>query len=164
MRAVGPELRVFNLPAYVLDIDLDPLRRIVDVTQQVHWTNPGSAPTSELVFQVIPNNRPSKQTIEAATRTLDSLRIDPRTALDERGGRFCLHRITRGSTALKACFSNQDDTHLHVALDQPVNPGESVSVELVFRISIPPVNGPAGGVSLCDKSAELVSGTGSGST
>ena len=122
-----PELRIFNLPAYVLNIDLDPQRRIVDVTQQVHWTNPGSVPTSELVFQVIPNNRPSTQTIEAATLTLESLRIDPRTALDERSKRFCLHQIARGSTALKACFSNQNDTHLHVALDQPVNPFPSNS-------------------------------------
>lgn len=135
---------VRELPSYEMQIDLDPDRRVVRVTQQVLWKNQGTQPVGELVFQVIPNNRPSEDTIKLAGRTLESLRIDPRTALDERGGRFCLHQARRGDVPLKACFSSRDDTHLHLTLDQPVNPGESVSVELVFTISIPPVMGRMG--------------------
>ncbi|MEO2036376.1 MAG: M1 family aminopeptidase [Planctomycetaceae bacterium] len=139
-----PTVHLHELPAYVLDIDLDPDRRIVHVTQHVHWTNPGTAPTSELVFQVIPNNRPSKQVIETGSRTLESLRIDPRTALDERGRRFTLRHVSRGAVPLASCFSARDDTHLHVTLNEPVHPGESVSVELVYSVSIPQVMGRLG--------------------
>jgi len=133
-----------TLPTYLLDIDLDIHRRTVHVHQQVQWTNTGTAPMSKLVFQVIPNNRPSKQTIELGSRTLESLRIDPNDALDARGRRFHLKSVSRGSRKLKACFSRSDDTHLHVQLQQPVDPGESVVIDLKYWLSIPPVMGRFG--------------------
>jgi hypothetical protein len=136
--------RQIELPAYLLDIDLDPYRRVVRVRQQVQWTNPGTAPTSELVFQVIPNNKPSQETIALGSRTVESLRIDPRTALDERGRRFKLHSIKRGDRNLDACFSAREDTHMHVQLDQPVQPGETVAVDMTYSVSIPPVMGRMG--------------------
>ena len=133
-----------SLPTYYFDIDLDPDRRIVRVRQSVRWTNPGRTPTGELVFQVVPNNRPTDDMIETCRRTLESLRIDPRIALDTQGGRFRLRRADCRGESLTARFSRRDDTHLHVTLPEPVAPGESVSVDLEYSVSIPPVMGRLG--------------------
>ncbi len=141
---VDSDSRIVELPSYALDIDLDPQRRLVRVRQQVRWTNPGTQPVRELIFQVIPNNRPSPETIALGERILESLRVDPNTALDRRGRRFHLIGVRRGDRRLTAAFDAQEDTHLHVRLHDPLPPGAAIEVQMEYRISIPPVMGRLG--------------------
>ncbi|MHC4878987.1 MAG: M1 family metallopeptidase [Planctomycetota bacterium] len=133
-----------TLPAYALGVDLDPAARRVTVEQVVRWTNPGPHPTNHLVFQVVPNHRPDAKTIEIGKRTLESLRVDPRTALDEEGGRFHLEAATSGQRTLQWSFDQKHDTHLTVMLPRVVQPGESVSVQLNFWLELPQVQGRLG--------------------
>ena len=161
------------LPRYSLGIDLQISRGLVHVDQRVWWTNPGTAPTDELVFQVVANHRPSQEELTIGARTVESLRLDPRDSIDERGRRFRLSSATLASARrhadrvepaaatasdsqrtvsgasssdepLTCTFDADHDTHLHVQLPQPVAPGESVEVRLQYRIELPQVMGRLG--------------------
>ena len=142
--ASGPGGPPLFLPHYVMDIDLDTDRGKVHVEETVRWTNPGPVPTQSLVFHVIPNNRPSEKTLKVADRTVESLRLDPRTSIDRQGGRFHLQSVRQGNVELKAHFDPDADTHLHVQLPEQVLPGESVEVSLLFEIDLPPKQGRLG--------------------
>lgn len=136
--------RLARLPAYAMDIRLDTTRHRVAVTQTVRWQNPGNLPTQELVFQVTANNRPSDETLKVARRTVESLRLNPRFCIDEKGRRFHLVKVTQGKTALTARFDERHDTHLSVLLANPVLPGDTVKVELEYWIDLPQVMGRLG--------------------
>ncbi len=139
-----PPATDLSLPGYSLGVDLDPEARRVTVEQVVRWTNPGPAATDRLVFQVVPNNRPSQKMLEIGKRTLESLRVDPRTALDEEGGRFHLQSATHDGSRLTWSFDEQYDTHMTVQLADTVQPGESVTVKLDYWLDLPQIQGRLG--------------------
>ena len=139
-----PSVQNLNLPHYALDIELHPQQRRVDVVQQVVWTNPGSEPTDELVFQVVANNKLSKEMIAAGERTVESMRLEPRHSVDRQGRRFHLTSATSGAQDVAWRFDQEHDTHLHVTLHRPVDPGDSVQVALRYWIDIPPIMGRMG--------------------
>ncbi|MEZ6122747.1 MAG: M1 family aminopeptidase [Planctomycetaceae bacterium] len=136
--------RLQQLPEYSLDIDLHPDQRRVSVQQIVRWTNAGGAATQELVFQVTANSRLSKEMISVGERTVESLRLDPRTCIDYQGGRFHLESVSHQDQSLSWEFDASQDTHLHIHLPQPVAPGESVEIRMEFWIDIPPIMGRLG--------------------
>lgn len=133
-----------HLPQYRLQIDLNPTQRRVHVVQHVTWTNRGRVPVNELVFQVVANNKLSPEMVSTGERTVESLRLEPRNSIDYEGRRFHLQSATRGDTQLQSSFDPQHDTHFHVQLNAPVDPGDSVTVELRYWIDIPPVMGRLG--------------------
>ena len=130
---VAPSARSMNLPRYALDIELHPQQRRVIVVQDVVWTNSGSEATEELVFQVVANNKLSKEMIAAGERTVESLRLDPRHSVDRQGRRFHLTSATSDGQDLPWRFDQEHDTHLHLTLNRPVVPGNSVPVSLRYR-------------------------------
>ncbi|MEZ6128042.1 MAG: M1 family aminopeptidase [Planctomycetaceae bacterium] len=132
------------LPEYVLHVELFPEQRRVDVQQQVCWTNPGTAATSELVFQVTANNRLSPEMISLGERTVESLRLEPENSIDYQGRRFHLLQATSSGQPVACSFDTHDDTHLHITLPRPVQPGEAVSINLLYRIDIPQIMGRLG--------------------
>ena len=133
-----------NLPRYTLDIELYPEQRRVNVVQEVVWTNSGTEPTDELVFQVVANNKLSKEMIAVGERTVESMRLEPRHSIDKQGRRFHLTSATSGNQDVSWRFGQQHDTHLHLMLNQPVAPGDSVQVALRYWIDIPPIMGRLG--------------------
>ncbi len=141
---VAPSARSMNLPRYALDIELHPQQRRVIVVQDVVWTNSGSEATEELVFQVVANNKLSKEMIAAGERTVESLRLDPRHSVDRQGRRFHLTSATSDGQDLPWRFDQEHDTHLHLTLNRPVVPGNSVQVSLRYRIDIPQIMGRLG--------------------
>ncbi len=144
-RVSGPSsAQNLNLPRYTLDIQLHPQQRRVNVVQEVVWTNSGSEPTDALVFQVVANNKLSKEMIAAGERTVESMRLEPRHSIDRQGRRFHLTSATSGEHDLPWRFDRQHDTQLHLTLNKPVGPGESVQVALRYWIDIPPIMGRLG--------------------
>ncbi len=133
-----------NLPQYRMDIDLDTERGEVRVAEVVRWTNPGPIPTQSLVFHVVPNNHPDEKTLAIAERTVESLRLDPRKTIDRQGRRFHLKSARMGNAELLSHFDPEADTHLHIQLPAPVQPGQSVEVELRFDLDLPPKQGRLG--------------------
>lgn len=138
------DARLQKLSHYQLEIDLAPQQRRVSVSQTVRWTNPGTAPTDELVFQVVANNKLTEDQIASGERTVESLRLEPEQCIDYQGRRFHLTSATLGSEPLNWGFSREHDTHFHLKLPEPVAPGASVSVTLQYWIEIPPVMGRLG--------------------
>lgn len=133
-----------DLAHYDMKVRLDVARHTVAVRQKVRWTNPDEQPTSELVFQVVANNRPTKETLATADRTVESLRLDPRVAIDRDGGRFHLEAIQGAEKDLKWEFNPRQDTHLKVHLPEPVQPGRQVEIVLDYWIDLPQVMGRLG--------------------
>ncbi|MEQ9410840.1 MAG: M1 family aminopeptidase [Fuerstiella sp.] len=133
-----------QLPHYRMDIGLQTGRRRVTVNQTVRWTNTGTAPTQQLVFQTVANNKLSEEMIASGERTVESLRLEPRHSIDYQGRRFHLTGATVDDSRVSWSFSRRHDTHLHVQLPQAVEPGESVEVNLQYWIDIPPIMGRLG--------------------
>lgn len=127
-----------------MDVDVDPANRTVRTRQVVTWTNTTQSSTDRMVFQVPPHFRLSKDMIEAGERTVESLRLDPADCIDYTGNRFrLLHCLFEGRSATSV-FSEDDASHLTVQLGRLVAPAETVSVELQFVVSIPPIMGRLG--------------------
>ena len=141
---VSNALRASEMPKYRLSIDLHPHKRRVIVHQQVTWTNPGTAATDELVFQVVPNHRLSQKMISLGERTAESLRLNPRYSIDKRGRRFHMTEATVDGKSVTCSFSRQHDTHLHFPLSRNVEPGETVTVSLRYWLDIPDIMGRFG--------------------
>ena len=131
-------------PQYSLQIDLHPDQRFIDVQQRVQWTNPGTVATSELVFQVTANNKLTPEMIALGERTVESLRLNPAHSIDYEGRRFHLQSATVDGNAVESRFDSEHDTHLHVTLPNQVGPGQSVTLDMRFRIQIPKVMGRLG--------------------
>jgi hypothetical protein len=124
------------LPEYRIDATmLDPCGRLSAV-QTVRWTNPGRAPTNEIVFHCYARYRPSKEELALYQRTLESFRVNPRIAIDEAGRRFHLKSAESRGAPLEWFWDPDKDTVLHVRLPSPVAPGETAVVELAFDLEI----------------------------
>jgi hypothetical protein len=137
-------VRPATLPGYQIDIDLDPDRRFTHVQQTVRWTNTASTATHQLIFQVYPRHRPDKKLRQTYQRTLESLRVDPRTGVDPSGRRIKMNGVQSGDTALPFCFDQEIDTLLRVELPAAVEPGESIEVSLDYTLDLPPLQGRFG--------------------
>jgi len=136
--------KLAGLPSYHFNIDLDTEAGTVAVIQRVRWTNPGPEPTDHIVLHVVPNNRPTEDVLFIARRTVESLRLDPRDCLDEKGGRFHLREVKSSNDDLRWHFEADHDTHLHIALPKPVAVGETAEVELNYWLDLPPIQGRLG--------------------
>lgn len=129
-------------PRYSLDVTLTDC--CAHVRQTVQWTNRAATATHELVFHVYPRHRPDKQQLYIYSRTMESLRVDPKTAIDAEGRRITVRSIRSGNVPSAHGFDPACDTHLHVRLPAPVRPGETVEVVLDYSLDIPPVQGRFG--------------------
>lgn len=138
------ETATTHLPHYQMQIDLQSERQRVSVRQTVRWTNTGTAATSELVFQVTANHKLSREMVALGERTVESLRLEPARSIDYEGRRFHLESATCDDVPLEWTFDANHDTHLHVALQRPVQPGAAVEIELQYWIQIPPIMGRLG--------------------
>jgi hypothetical protein len=129
---------------YRMHIDLDTDASRVAVRQLVRWTNPGPKATDRMLFHVVPNHRPNAKQLEVYERTVESLRLNPRTSIDRVGRRFHLTSLTLDGRDLETSIDAVADTHLHVALGRTVQPSESIEVQLDYWIDLPPLQGRVG--------------------
>lgn len=137
-------VRPATLPQYKIDINLDSDRRFTKVHQTVRWTNTASTPTHQLIFHVYPRHRPRGKLMETYHRTLESLRVDARTGVDQKGRRIKFQRVESAGTELKFEYDRQIDTLMRVQLPGPVGPGQSVEVSLDYTLDLPPLQGRFG--------------------
>jgi hypothetical protein len=136
--------RPATLPSYQIDINLDPDRRFTRVKQTVRWTNTASTATRQLIFHVYPRHRPDGKLRETYERTLESLRVDPRTGVDQQGRRIQIQRVQSGDSELQFCYDREIDTLLRVQLPGAVQPGQSIELSLDYTLDLPPLQGRFG--------------------
>ena len=137
-------IRRAKRPQYHLEVRLDTDQRRVSVQQTVRWTNPGTAFTDQLVFQVTANHKLSKKMIAAGERTVESLRLEPENSIDYQGRRFHMNAASCADQSISWHFSDDDDTHLVLKLPAPVSPGQSIEIHLNYWVDIPTVMGRLG--------------------
>lgn len=135
-----------NLPRYDLYVELDTHQHRADVRQKVTWTNTTKQPRSELVFNFYPHYKiPPKENLLLA-KTLEMLRMPASDAIDKLGRHGVVADIRlvppvgqkpESTEPLKYSYPEDRPTALTIPLPKPVNPGESVTIELKTLIDLP---------------------------
>lgn len=132
------------LPRYNIQLRVDTEHSKVTAREVVVWTNPGKESTDHLLFHVYPRYSVAKKDRVMLERTLESFRLDSKSAYDQQGRRIDIKSVTSGAVALKFQFDEKIDTLLRVELPAPVAPGASVEIALEFTLDLPPVQGRLG--------------------
>jgi hypothetical protein len=135
-----------RLVHYDISVKLDADQKKLHGTQWVTWTNPGQKPVSELYFHLYPNAFRSKQTT-FNRESGGKLRRDVMHE-DSSFGDMTIKqiRILQGPDITKTLQyvqpddqNEQDQTVAYVTLPTPLQPGEKVSLNLEFTVSLPQV-------------------------
>ncbi len=140
-----------NLPRYDFDLHIDPEKHYVDGRQRVQWTNRHARPTQELVFNVFAHYKLSSKDADYAAKMLEIGRQAADEVIDYEGQALRIHHITTpGATdgaepqELPFAWKGGAGTILVVRLPQPVRQGQTVTIDIVFRLRLPQVQGRCG--------------------
>ena len=150
-----------GLPRYDLAIRIDPKNHLVQLHERVTWTNRSRLPTTELVFNVYPRFQLPEKDLAIVAKTVELLRESPTKTLDYEGRRGEVEKVVYLGKPVKPAVPEESrelrpaakgdtvvthwkaeiDTALVVPLPVPVGPGESVVVELEYKLTLPDKQG-----------------------
>jgi len=134
-----------GLPLYDVAIDLDVLGHKAGVAQRSTWTNLGPVPTQHLVFNVHSRYVVPNKDIGFVAKTLELLRLSPSDALAGKEPPCEILKVTlptdAGPVELPFHFEGDTDTTLVVDLPHPINPGESITVQVDLTMHLPQKQG-----------------------
>jgi hypothetical protein len=99
------------VPQYEIDLEIAPDRTSYSATQQVRYTNAEDVPLNEVYFRLFPNS-------------------------PAYGGRMKITALKANGADVKPVFE-LDDTAMKVELDQPLQPGESITFEMAYEVQVP---------------------------
>jgi hypothetical protein len=131
-----------DLPQYDLDISFDPNTHRATVRERVTWTNNTGAATSELAFNFYPHYRVPAGEALLFAKTLELLRLQPSLGIDRDGrtGDIKAAQLLQPNgppVALKWSYEEKNPTALRFQLPEPVQPGQTLAVELVCEVRLP---------------------------
>lgn len=139
-----------DLPQYRLTLDIRPAESVVNFRQTVTWTNRRGGPTDVVLFNFYPHYQIPDGEEFLLAKTLELLRLSPRTGIDRRGRHGTIHKIEVvrvGDVPLRAVqpvtysYRPENPTTLRVDLPNRVERGQSVTLELSGSITLPPKQG-----------------------
>ncbi len=140
-----------NLPRYDFDIRIDPEKHLVEGHQRVQWTNRQPEPCQELIFNVFSHYKLSSRDADFAAKMLEIGRLSPNEAIDYQGEALRIHKITAPSSSdsaksqeLAFAYRGEAGTILAVRLPQPVQQGQTVTVDIAFTLRLPQIQGRCG--------------------
>jgi hypothetical protein len=132
------------LPHYDLDVKIDVEGQCVIVKEQVRWTNPSSVPTGKIVFNAHSHYEVPDDQVGLLAKMLELLRLSPKDGLDFNGPPLNVQAVSivggaPGSASVPAAFGYAKDnaTALEVTLPGTVGPGESITLEVNFKLRLP---------------------------
>lgn len=135
-----------SLPRYDLVVELDTDQHKADIRQRVTWTNTTKQPRSELVFNFYPHYQIPEENKLLLAKTLEMLRLPPSELFDKRGGHGVVSDVRvvfvdparpQAAESLSHSFAETNSTALTIPLPKAVQPGESVTIELMVTIHLP---------------------------
>ena len=139
-----------HLPKYELDLTIDTAAHKALLRQRVTWTNSTANAVNHLAFNFYPNYRVPKGDYLPLAKTLEMLRLQPSFGI-ERGGRIGVIKeaklIPEGDAAptpITYEYDEHNPTALRFPLPKPVEPGQTVTVELVCEYHLPNKQGRLG--------------------
>jgi hypothetical protein len=130
---------------YDIQVELDAEKKQLLGTEWVSWTNPGRKPVSDIYFHLYPNAFRSKEStfIRESGGRLRNDKMD-----EDQLGRMEIQKVqvmkgedvSKTLTYVQPDDQNESDmTVAFVTLSKPVLPGEKVSLQIQFSVSLPKV-------------------------
>lgn len=139
-----------NLPRYDFDLTIDTQRHTALLRAGVTWANTTRTPANHLAFNFYPNYTIPRGDYLPLAKTLEMLRLQPSLGID-RSGRFGVVKeaklVGSGKSPDVPLTYEYDDTNptaLRFPLPRPVDPGQSVTVELLCEFHLPNKQGRLG--------------------
>lgn len=137
----------FQFPVdYEITVELDPQTHRLQGTEKIRWTNMGGAPTSELWFHLYLNAFAGDRTTFMRGMGKGTLRGEYEVERNWGWTQLISLRTEDGADLLpNLTFERPDDgnpedfTVARVLLQSPVEPGASVTIDLVFEAQLPRV-------------------------
>lgn len=131
-----------TLPQYDLHLTLDTKLHKADFRQRVTWTNHATKPTGEIVFNFYPHYRIPDGDHLLLAKTLELLRLNPSHGIDRAGRHGSIDRVSLPTTngepqLLTYSYRHDNPSAIAVKLPGPLNPGETITVELEGSIRLP---------------------------
>ena len=127
-----------DLPVYEIKAKLDLGRKILQSSERVSFKNRTSQPTSEVVFHIYPRYKVPESDKLILSKTLEVLRLSPEEAMDTQGRRLEVESVRIEGKRIEPRFDDKNDTILIVPLSKPLLAGESLAIDLDFRVDLPP--------------------------
>lgn len=134
------------LPRYELSVDLDIPGHQAMVSQRSTWINPTKRPTQQLVLNAHSHFVVPGKDVPLIAKTLELLRVRPQEAMGDNENPCQIHRIwwttaTGEVQDLPFHFEGDTDTTLVVELPRSVEAGQSVTVQIEYRMHLPQKQG-----------------------
>ena len=154
-----------GLPQYRLALDVRPAESVVHFRQTVTWTNRRGGPTDVILFNFYPHYQIPDGEEFLLAKTLELLRMNPRSGIDRKGRHGTVDRILlhkpggKDPTPVAYSYRTENATTLRVDLPFRVEKGQSVTLELTGSVTLPPKQGRWGqwdGVSYFTNALPLV--------
>jgi hypothetical protein len=142
VRAADPAPQVPpNLPRYDLDISLETEGRAV-IRERVTWTNNTKNALNQVAFNFYPHFQVPPGEMLLFAKTLELLRVQPSLGIDRDGkmGDVKLAQLIVPNAApvpLQWSYEPKNPTALRFDLPSPLQPGQTVVLELVCEVRLP---------------------------
>jgi hypothetical protein len=140
-----------HLPRYDLDLTIDTDRHKALLRERVTWTNHTRTPVNHLAFNFYPNYRVPRGDYLHFAKTLEMLRLQPSAGIDKngrigvvKGAKLVTLAGSPAGTVLPYEYDENNPTALRFPLPRPLDPGETVTVELSCEYFLPNKQGRVG--------------------
>jgi len=122
---------------YIIDAELDPANKVLTAEQQVTYVNNDSVELSELYFHVYTNAFKKKET---APFLFDDFSRAYARGFQPGYSEFTSVELSDGQSrkSLEYSLQGEGDTILKVRLPEPLQPDKNVTLELKYKVIIPP--------------------------
>jgi len=135
----GGTARSPRIASYKIEARLDGTRHTITASETLIWTNAGTTAVTELPFHLYLNAFKNEQSLFMRTSHGEMRRAK---ASDTGWGWTSLESVTIGGSELvgKLTYPHQpDETVAIVPLEQPIEPGSTIEVQLKFTAQLPEV-------------------------
>ena len=126
-----------DLPDYQIHAELDIHKRLVKASQKVTYKNRTNTAQSEVVFHVYPKYRTAPSAKLKLAKTLEVLRLGPDEAIDPKGDRLQVQSVSINGQTVSPKYEGDDQTIMAIALNAPLEPGQSIQIDIDFTLDLP---------------------------
>ncbi|MGE5197785.1 MAG: M1 family metallopeptidase, partial [Deltaproteobacteria bacterium] len=132
-----------QLPEYEINANIDTAAHTIKAHQTVTYTNNSDSQLQEIYFHIYPNRRYTKSEIRFIYRYAGYFKIDPFPE-GFQSGSLSLDSVASGGDSLKFVIEGEDQTILKVILNSALKPGDSVKIDMDFKVKVPHAYGRFG--------------------
>jgi hypothetical protein len=123
-------------PRYDIKAAVDINKHSIQADQTVTFNNNSDKAVSQLYFHIYPNRKYTKEEMRTMNRYAGYFKVNPYPQGFQSGG-MQIFGIRSGNEKLSYTIEGADQTILNVSLFRPLEPGQSVTLELSFAVQIP---------------------------